>query len=93
MAAEEGKKYAEAATQEPAASTAAPPAGTKDGVDIAAAAAGAANGAGSATSEEAEGEGDDDEPCPKVSGFGNKKSMAAKSSPYVKPQGEGGYTA
>ena len=57
------------------------------------AAAGAANGAGSATSEEAEGEGEDDEPCPKVSGSGNKKSMAAKSSPYVKPQGEGGYTA
>ena len=49
MAAEERKKHAEAATQEPAASTAAPPAGTKDGVDIAAAAAGAANGEGSAT--------------------------------------------
>ena len=81
--AEEGKK----AELEKAASTAAPPAGTKDGVDIAAAAAGSAAGGGGGTGdEEAEGE-DDDEPCPKVSG-GKKGSMASKSYPYAKPQGE-----
>mmetsp|Transcript_30133 Transcript_30133/g.72822 ORF Transcript_30133/g.72822 Transcript_30133/m.72822 type:complete len:489 (+) Transcript_30133:70-1536(+) len=50
--AEEGKK----AELEKAASTAAPPAGTKDGVDIAAAAAGSAAGGGGGTGdEEAEG--------------------------------------
>ena len=92
MAAEEGNKHAERRGGHPGTSgihRAAPPAGTKDGVDIA-----VPRQVLPMVRGVLEGEGEDDEPCPKVSGSGNnKKSMAAKSSPYVKPQGEGGYTA
>lgn len=77
------------------ASTAAPPAGTKDGVDIAAAASGAVKNGGGETAEETEGE-DDAEPCPKVTNASLKKSAgldgalrAQRSSPYVKHE-EGG---
>mmetsp|Transcript_19224 Transcript_19224/g.41652 ORF Transcript_19224/g.41652 Transcript_19224/m.41652 type:complete len:556 (+) Transcript_19224:159-1826(+) len=82
---EEGKKAEDKATP----STAAPPAGSKDGVDIAAAAAGNGGGGGTAD-EESEGE-DDGEPCPKVSSA--KMSMMDKGlstprgvAPYAKPR-------
>ena len=86
--ADEGKKEVE-----PAASTAAPPAGTKDGVDIAAASAGVNSGGAGAVTEENEGEVDDnEESCPKVSTKANKLDgalKASRNSPYAKPQGEG----
>ena len=77
--------------EEPAPSTAAPPAGTKAGVEVEAAAAGKGGGAGSGPGGEVaenvpEGAGEESaEVDPKVSGA--KKSMAGKASPYAMPEG------